>query len=164
MAKILNQFDSGTITFKDGTAVTPLSCTVLFDQGDFSISGLSNELADVSAYQSRRTLHSLRKGARTFPTGSFSAMMSEFSEADDGNVVDLITGKAATPFSARISTTAAKGDVLTLDLVFVLDGETSTLEDCHVMFDFAEGDPTTFSFSYTCYGAITGALAIAAAA
>ena len=160
-SKIINQFDNSTLVAKDGTAVTPLSVSILFVQGDISITGLSNELADVSVYQTRRQVHSLRKGARTFPTISFSAMVSEFTEDDTGTLFDLITAKAGTPFEDRVSTTAATGDVLTLDLEFTMDGETTVFEDCHIMFDVSEGDPNSASFSATCYGAITGALAIA---
>jgi hypothetical protein len=166
---ILNQFDGGSITLSDGTDPTPLELTVLFDQADFSISGLSDEMTDVTPYQSRRTLHSIRRGALTFPTGSFSVMVSEFSETSVGTLFDLIHGTTGTPFAARVSTTAAKGDVTTFDLTLAVEGTdaggvdgTLTFEDCHLTWDFSEGDPNTASFSFTVYGQISGDLSIAA--
>lgn len=164
---VKNQFDSGTIVIEDGTG-TPLSVTVRFDQADFSISGLKQVNRGTTAYQSRATVHSIRHTAREFPTGSFSAMVSEFSESGTGTVLDMIHGTGG--HSARVSTTASSGDVITFDITFTMEGtdfgdsadHTFTLEDCEIAYDFAEGDPNTLSFSFTCYGAVTGDIAIAA--
>lgn len=163
---IINQFDAGTITLKDGTSETPLEVEVLFDNGDISLSGMNAEGSGHTAYKSRRRLVSLRKTDLEFPTGSFSAMASEFTEATTGTVLDMIHGTTGTPFAARVSTTASKGDVMTFDLVLAIEGSdyggvdsTLTLADCHLTWDFSSGDPNTLSFSFTVYGAITGDLA-----
>lgn len=89
---IKNQYGAGSIVISDGTG-SPLSVTVDFDQGDFSISGLKDQLKDTTTYQSRGTLHSVRHTARTFPTISFTAMMSEFKDASSGTAIDMILGQ-----------------------------------------------------------------------
>ncbi len=158
-SNIGNQFDSATVKLIDDTPTTPLEVEVLFVNGDISIGGLSAEGTDVSVYQTRRVVHSLRRGARTFPTISFSGMVSEFTEATIGTAHDMIQGTAGTPFAARISTTAAKGDVITLDVELTIDGAVTLFEDVHFTYDVSEGDPNSWSWSGTVYGNITGALA-----
>jgi hypothetical protein len=63
----------GSITLLDGTG-TPVTIVVPFTQGDLTIDGLSKDLREVVAYQSRGTLHSIRYGDKTFPTVTFTAM------------------------------------------------------------------------------------------
>lgn len=46
----------GSITLLDGTG-TPVTIVVPFTQGDLTIDGLSKDLREVVAYQSRGTLH-----------------------------------------------------------------------------------------------------------
>lgn len=158
---IKTQFDAGSIALADGTG-TPLTATLRFDQADFSLSGVGPNLRNVNAYQSRATLHSLRQTDIAFPTGSFSCMLSEFSESGTGTFLDLILGQGA--HSARVSTTSSIGDVMTFDLTFTMEGtdygdsadHTIIMEDVHIVVDFSEGDPNTLTFNYTVYGDITG--------
>lgn len=165
---VKNSFTSGSIIVSDGTG-TPLTVTVQFDQADFAVSGLKDKLKDVTAYQTRGTLHSVRYAARSFPTLSFSFMVSEFSEASAGTLIDMITGKSSTPFAARVSTLGATADVMTFDVKLTVEASdfesgTSDLslicEDVFLEFDFSEGDPDTISVSGTIYGNVTGNLDI----
>lgn len=163
------QFDGGSIKGVDGTSGTALECEVKFDNADLTVSGIAPDLRNHTAYQGRGELRSLRKTDRLFLTGSFSCQVADLTEASAGMFQDLVLGNA--PFAARVSTSAAIGDVTTLDLVFVFEGTdygdaadgTFTLEDCHITFDFAMGDPNTITFNFTGYGDIAGDLAQAAA-
>jgi len=162
---IKNQFGAGSITIQDGTG-SPLSVVVDFDNADFSISGLKDQLKDTTTYQSRGTLHSVRHTSRTFPTISFTAMMSEFTDSSGGTAIDMILGQA--PFAARVSTLGANADVMTFKILLGLEGTdfgdsadiAVEFDDVELSVDFTESDPNTLSFSGTVYGAITGDMAI----
>ena len=161
-------FDSGTIAVADGTG-PPLSVTVRFDNADFSISGLRDQLRESTQFQGRGKLRSLRKTSRVFPSGSFSIMVAEFSESGTGTLNDLILGTAATPYAARASTTTALGDVMTFDITFTMEGtdqgdaadHTLVLNDCEITsIDFSEGEPNSCTYAFTMYGDLGGDLAI----
>jgi hypothetical protein len=71
-------------------------------------------------------------------------------------------------FASAVSTLGSSADVYTLDVVITVEGTnfgdsadaTFTMEDCHLQVSWSDGDPATFSISGTCYGAITGDLAV----
>ena len=161
---VKSSFTEGSIIVSDGTG-TPLTVTVQFDQGDFSISGLKDKLKDTTVYQSRGTVHSVRYTSRIFPSISFSCMVAEFSETSAGTVMDMITGKSGTPYAARVSTLGATADVMTFDVKLTVEASsfeagTSDLtlicEDVELSCDISEGDPDTCSISGTVYGNVTG--------
>lgn len=161
----VKNFRDGSLIIADGTG-TPIDVTVKFENGDFSISGLSDSLHEVVAYQSRGELSSIRRTARTFPTFSFSAQMSEFTAATDVSLSDAINKNGA--FASAVSTSGANADVYTLNLTFRVEGtnfgdssdHSFTLGNCKLTYDFAEGDPNTFTVNGTMYGSITGDLAV----
>jgi len=166
---IKNSFGSGSITLSDGTG-SPISVVIDFDNADFSVDGLADKLKAIAVYQTRGVVNSVRHTEREFPSGSFSAMMSEFTDASSGTAIDFITGKA--PFAARISTLAggANADVFTCDVKMIAEGtdfgdsadHEIIMEDCAVKVAYSTGDPSSFSFSFTCYGAISGDVTISA--
>ena len=154
--------DTGTLKIKDGTG-TPLELTVRFDRGDFSLSGVQESLREPIEIQTRGSLRSLRKGRRSYPTGSLSMFFTEFSETSSGTIFDMIHAKAGTPFSARISTTVAKGDLMTFDLELTEEGtdygdsgdHTLTMQDVHFTEDYAEGeDGNSVTVNFTVYGSL----------
>lgn len=167
LSNIIKNMRDGTLIIADGTSGTPLQINVSFDNGDFSISGLKAKLAETTAYETRGQLRSLRHTTRVYPTGSFSCMMAEFSEATTGTVADAILKNGA--FAAAVSTKGPDADVYCVSLSFIVDGtshgesdSTMTLNDCECSIDFSEGDPSSFTISYTVYGSITGGLAASA--
>lgn len=165
---VKTQFDNGTISLSDGTTPTALELTARFDQGSFSVSGIQDALRDIRAYQSRGKLRSLRKGERVFPTGSFSVMLTEFSETSVGTLLDWLLKTASTPFENRVSTTADIGDADTSDVTFTMEGtdygdsadHAVTFHDMHLVADLSEGDPNTLTVNWTLYGGISGDLSI----
>lgn len=164
-SSVVKNMADGTIVLKDGSAV-PLSCTVRFDNADFSVDGLKAKLRETNAYQHRGVLSSVRHTTRTFPTFTLSCSMSNFTSAAADTVSDVILKNGA--FNAAVSTLGTNADVYTVDVVITEEGtnfgdaadHVFTLEDCELSLSYAEGDPNTFSISGTCYGAVTGDLAI----
>lgn len=165
LSTVVKSFQDGSLVIEDGTG-TPLSITVQFEMGDFSLSGLSANQQEVSAYESRGKFKTLRHTTRTYPTVSFSAMAAEFSEDSTGTLADALL-KNGTVWSAAVSTLGT-GLPYTVKMTFNVEGTDFgdaadgqiVLDDVYATIDFAEGDPNSFSVSGTVYGAITGDLAV----
>jgi hypothetical protein len=161
---IIKHFTDGTITLKDGTG-SPVTLAVPFSAGDLSLSGLAQDALGraTNAYESRGALNSLRRGAREYPTVSFSAHMADISDGSNTTIVDFLRKKGA--YAANVSTTAATGDVYTVDIVLTVEGtdfgdasdHTVTMEDVDCRIDISEGEPNTFTVNGTVYGTITPA-------
>ena len=172
MSAIVKTWADGLITFKDGTG-TPITLAIAFDQGNFSVSGLKGSLRETVAIESRGELVTLRKGKRSYPTGSFSAHFTEVSKGSGAaNLIDALTRKSGTLWASAKSTTEALGDLYTLDIAFTIEGtdlgdgadHTFTLEDCDIAFDFGEAETgDTWSISRTQYGVTSGDLSCVAA-
>ena len=136
-----------------------------FDNADFSVEGLKFKLRETTAYQHRGVLSSVRHTTRTFPTGTFTCSMAEFTAASAVSVSDAVLKNGS--FASAVSTLGSNADVYTLDVTITEEGtnfgdsadHTFTLEDCELSLSYSQGDPNTFSLSFTCYGAITGDLA-----
>lgn len=151
----------GQLVLKDGTAVTPLSITIPFENGDIAISALKALQRAATAYQSRARLVALRNGALEFPTISFSAMFSCFTSAQKDCVMDAIRKTGA--WAAAVSTSAALGDVYTLDATFTIAGEdlgdsadhVITLTKVALDVAFGEGEPDNLTCNGTIYGSVT---------
>ena len=69
ISAVVKNFRDGTILLEDGTTPTPLSLTVAFEAGDFSIDNITQGASyDVNAYLDRGEFGSLRKTNKVFPT------------------------------------------------------------------------------------------------
>jgi len=156
VSTVIKHFTDGTITLEDGTSGTPVTLTVPFSQGDFSISGIQESQKAVNVYQSRGTLHTLRKGEKTFITGSFSARLADVSDASAGALLDFIQKTNA--YSSNASTLGS-GDVYTIKITLTIEGtdlgdsadHTIVLDDCACTADVSEGEPDSISISFTSY-------------
>lgn len=152
---IVKHFTDGSIEFADGTG-TPVTLTLPFSQGDFSVSGLQEAQRAVNAYQSRGSLHTVRKGEKTFVTGSFSAMLADVSDASAGNAIDFCLKQNAYSGNA---TTLGSGDLYTVKVTLTIAGtalgdasdHTIVLDDCAISMDVSEGEPDSIAFSFTSY-------------
>lgn len=156
----------GSIKLLDGTSGTPLEITLSYDNGDFSCGPLKDVLNEDVAFERRGKFMGVRAGARIYPTGSFTATMTQFSDATAGTLADFLLRNGN--YSAAVSTLGSTAEIYTVDIELTVEGtdhgdaadHTMTLEDCSVRIDsFSEGEPNSFSISFTCYGAITGDLA-----
>jgi hypothetical protein len=160
LSSVVKNFKDGTILLQDGTG-TPLSLTVAYEQGNFAIAGFKKKLNETVTYLDRGELGSVRHTARIFQTGSFSAHMTEFSDATNQTLCDVIRRQGS--YAAAISTLGANADVYTLKITLTVDGttfgdasnHTIVLNDCECSVDFAEGDPNSFTVNFTVYGTVS---------
>lgn len=162
-SSVIKHFTDGSIQVKDGTG-TPVTFALPFTQGDMSISGLSQKLRAVNAYESRGKLHSVRHGARSYPTCSINLMLADYSDASDNTPADFILKSGS--FAANESGFGANADVYVLaELVLTIEGtdhgdgndHTITLKNVHCTVDLSEGEPNTMAISGTVYGLLDDA-------
>ena len=95
VSSVVKNFRDGTILIEDGTTPTPISLTVQYEAGDFSITGLNQSNTEATTYLDRGELGSVRKTSRTFPTFSFSAHMTDLSDATDKLLWDAVNKTGA---------------------------------------------------------------------
>tara|TARA_R100000664_G_C2719519_1_gene113483 strand:+ start:268 stop:759 length:492 start_codon:yes stop_codon:yes gene_type:complete len=156
---VVKNFSDGSISLFDG-AGSPNTISAAFSQGDLSIDGLVEDQREISAYETRGVLKSVRKTTRIYPTGSFTIMLTDLTDASDTTVVDFCLKQGS--FNGN-TTTLSGSDVYAIKIGLTIEGtnygdandHTITLDDCRVTMALAEGDPSTVSVSFTCYGAIT---------
>lgn len=160
VSSVVKNFRDGTILIEDGTG-TPLAVTVQYEAGDFSITGLNQGNVEATTYLDRGELGSVRKTSRTFPTFSFSAHMTDLSDATDKLLYDAVNKTGA--FASAVSTGGTASDVYMLKVTLTIEGtnfgdstdHVMIMNNCHLAIDFAEGDPNSFTLNGTVYGAIT---------
>jgi hypothetical protein len=163
ISSIVKNFRDGTITIEDGTTPTPISMTVQFENGDFSITGLSgaNGNAEITTYLDRGVLGSVRRTNQTFPSGSWSLHLTDISDATSKTIYDCVDGGGA--WASMVSTLGANADVTTVKITLTIAGttlgdpadHTIVMDDCALSIDVSEGDPSSFACSFVCYGSIT---------
>lgn len=149
----------GTITLSDG-AGSPATLAVGFDMGDLSIDGLKATQRETATYESRGVLKSVRHTSRTYPSGSFSFMLKDVSDASDQTLIDFCLFQGS--YSSGVSTLGASAECKTIKVLLTIEGtdhgdgndHTISLDDCEVTMAIAEGDPSTVSISFVCYGAV----------
>jgi hypothetical protein len=160
ISSVVKNFRDGTILIEYGTG-TPLAVTVQFEAGDFSLSGLNQGNVEATTYLDRGELGSVRKTSRTFPTFTFSAHMTDLSDATDKLIWDAVNKTGA--FASAVSTGGTASDVYMLKVTLTIEGtnfgdaadHVIIMNNCHLAIDFAEGDPNSFTLNGTVYGAIT---------
>ena len=156
---VVKNFSDGPIQLADG-AGSPNTITASFSQGDLSIDGLVEDQREISAYETRGVLKTVRKTSRIYPSGSFSIMLTDVSDAADTPVVDFCVKQGS--FNGNTSTLTGS-DVYAVKITIAIEGtnfgdandHTIALDDCRCTLAVAEGDPSTVTVSFTCYGAIT---------
>lgn len=149
---------SGTVTLIDGSP-TPVTLDLDFDAGDFTGGPFKRLLNETEVVVRRGRTLSLIPTNPIHPAGSFSCYLAEYNDLTDGHVVDFV--QRLKKYANNVST---RGDlhVFTYDIRYRVtkkDGTTRdfTLHDCEIVMDtITEGQPTTLSFSWTCYGGVSG--------
>ena len=157
---MVKNYRDGTLTLSDATTPTPLSVIVQYEAGDFSITGLSQGNTEVTTYLDRGDLGSVRLTSRTFPTFSFTAHMTDLSDATNKTLWDAVNKTGA---FASAQSTILTSDVYGLKVLLSVEGtnfgdptdHSLELNGCHLTIDFSEGDPNSFSLNGTVYGTIT---------
>lgn len=157
---VVKNFTDGIIKVEDGTG-SPLSYTCLFDEGNLTVSGLTQQLNEVATYESRGALKSVRHTARTYPSGSFSVMLTDITDGSDATLIDILLKQGA--YAAGISTLGANADVYAVKITLTVEGtdhgdsadHTIVMDDAACSVDLAEGDPNTVTVNFTVYGTVT---------
>jgi hypothetical protein len=160
LSSVVKNYRDGLITLASGGG-SPITLTVQYENGDFSLTGSNQGNYDITKYLDRGDLGSVRKTARSFPTGSFSAHLTELSDATNLTLWDAVNRTGA--FAAAVSTLGANADVYTLNIVLTIEGtqfgdatdHVLTVNDCRCSIDVSEGDPDSFSLSFEVLGTIT---------
>lgn len=161
LSSVTKNFRDGSIAIEDGTG-TPISMTVAYEDGDFSISGLIEGQKQVVHYQDRGDYYSSRKTTQVYPKFSFTAHMTELSDNTNKNLIDVCRKTGA--WSAGVSTLGAAAEVWAVKITLTVEGtnhgdaadHTIVLDDCVITdVQFAEGDPNKFTISGECVGTIT---------
>jgi hypothetical protein len=164
ISSVVKNFRDGTILINDGTTPTPLALTVQYENGDFSLSGSnysSTGSVDHTKYLDRGELASVRRTSRTFPTGSFSAMLTDISDASNNTLWDAVNRSGS--FAAAVSTLGANADLYTLKITLTIEGtnfgdaadHVLIMNDCRCSIDVAEGDPDSVTLNFEVLGSIT---------
>lgn len=156
----MKNYRDGTISLASGGG-SPVTLTVQYENGDFSLSGVNQSNTEITKYLDRGALGSVRHTSRSFPTGQFSAHLTEISDATNQTLWDAVNKTGA--FSAATSTLGANADVWTLNITLSIEGttlgeasdHTIVLNDCRCSIDVAEGDPDSFTLSFEVLGTIT---------
>jgi hypothetical protein len=162
ISTVTKNLNDGSLALEDGTG-PPVTLTVPVSVGDTTISnlravsGITGELNEVVAYETRGKLDGVRHTSRVYPEGSFTVHFREFTSAAVGVVLDFI--RRVNAYSANASTLGANADVYTVKITLTVEGTDHgdgadaviVLDDCHCTADFAEGDPNTLTISYVSY-------------
>ena len=162
ISSVVKNFRDGTIKLADGTG-TPIEVTVQYENGDFSLSGSnysSTGAVEHTKYLDRGELASVRKTNRSFPTGSFTAHLTDLSDGTEKTLWDAVNKTGA--FASAVSTLGANADLYCLDITLTISGtvlgdsadHTLVLSDCRCSIDVAEGDPDSFTINFEVLGSI----------
>lgn len=149
---------SGTIKFEDASG-SPIVHTVQFEDGDGSISGLTEGQYNTEIFRDRGVMYSFRQIDEQEASFSMSAHATEVHDSTESCFLDCMLKLGA--FSSGVSTLANNGDAWALKLTVTLDsssggtggeaGQTFVFdyfipEDC----GFSEGSPGKFTVSGKC--------------
>lgn len=152
----------GKIELLDGTTPTPVSLEVAYEDGNFTFSQPQqfSELVTMD----RGNFAAIRKQDEQSITGSFSFHFRQFTSSSAGSIRDFIN--QANAYSGNVSTGSSGTPFVEhycVDIKYTAEGtdfgddndHTVTLEKCVCSLDFSEGDPSSFTLNFTCYGGAT---------
>ena len=151
----------GVITLLDGTG-SPVTLEVAYEDGNFTFSD-PQQFSEL-VVMDRGNFAAIRKQDEQAKSGSFSFHFRQFTDGvNAGSVRDFINASGA--YSANVSTGLTGTPYVehyTIDIKYLADSpdtsepdHTVTLSKCICSLDFSEGDPSSFTFNFTCYGGLT---------
>lgn len=152
----------GVITLSDATG-TPVTLEIAYEEGNVTF---DTPKAAQTVIRDRGTITTVRKGDdEPSATGSFSAYFRQFTDgAEAGSILDFInktgfyssnvsTGNSGTPYVEFYCIDIQ----YQVDATSLTDTETheATLSKCVCTASFTEGDPSSFTINFTCYGGVS---------
>lgn len=146
----------GKIELLDGGAVT---LEVAYEDGNFTFSQ-PQQFSEL-VVMDRGNFAAVRKQDEQTITGSFSFHFRQFTSSDAGGIRDFIN--QANAYSGNVSTGLTGVPYVEhycIDIKYTAEGtdfgdandHTVTLSKCVCTLDFSEGDPSSFTLNFTCYG------------
>lgn len=160
ISAVVKNFRDGKLVFSDATTPTPLTLEVQYEAGDLSFSGITESQTEVTTYLDRGDLGSLRKTNATFVTGQFTAHFTDMRSAEK-TLLALATWTG--PFATAVKSLAGSDVKTYKTAVWTVEGtnfgdaadHVLTANDVHITScDIAEGDPNSYTISFTIYGAL----------
>jgi hypothetical protein len=142
----------GTITLADATG-SPITCTVVYEDGDASITGLRQGQFSQEVFRDRGLFYGARNVQEEEVEISFSAHVVAFTDATEKLLSDAVRKTGA--FASGVSQLGANADVWALKVTFAAERTNyGASADTSVAFtyvrdmsvDFAEGVPSKFTF------------------
>jgi hypothetical protein len=160
ISSVVKNFRDGLITVASGGG-SPITLTVQYENGDFSLSGSNQGNYEHTKYLDRGELGSIRKTNRSFPTGSFTAHLTDLADATNNTLWDAVNKTGS--FSAATSSLGANSDLWTLNITLTIEGtqfgdatdHVLVMNDCRCSIDVAEGDPDSVTLNFEVLGSIT---------
>ena len=159
ISSVAKNFRDGTVTIADGAA---LNMTLNYTGGDFSVNGLVQGQTEVAKYMNRGAFFSARKTTQTFPTFSFTAILTDVSDGTNKTLQDAFLKLGA--WASAQSTLGVNADVYTLNLTWTIEGTDHgdpadhevVMGNCRVTdLSMSEGDPDMINISGEILGSIT---------
>lgn len=154
----------GSITLEDGSATT---LVINYEEGNFTFDNIASEAReDQTVIRDRGVITTVRKADQQPLTGSFSAYFRQFTSGTAGSILDFISKSGS--YSANTSAGSSGSpyvEFYCIDIKYNSAGNTGglgddadssvTLERCVCTASFTEGDPSSFTINFTCYGAVS---------
>lgn len=152
----------GKIELLDATG-TPVVLEIAYEDGNFSFSQ-PQQFSEL-VVMDRGNFSTIRRQDEQAITGSFSFHFRQFTDTVNlGSVRDFINQTGA--YNGNISTGTSGVPYVehyTIDIKYIAEGtdfgddqdHTVTLAKCVCALDFSEGDPSSFTLNFTCYGGAT---------
>tara|TARA_R110000803_G_scaffold61581_1_gene121510 strand:- start:158 stop:658 length:501 start_codon:yes stop_codon:yes gene_type:complete len=153
----------GKITLQDGGAVT---LEVAYEDGNLSYEQPTAQ-SSLPIFD-RGTLSAVRKQDDQFITFTFSANMRQFTDAAAGSINDFVRKVGFYNGNASAGTGTPYIEQYVINVQFEVEGtdlgdlvdSSATFSKCEcTSVSFSEGDPNSFSLSFTCYGGVVFATA-----
>lgn len=153
----------GKIELIDGTTPTATVLEVAYEDGNFTFSD-PQQFSEL-VVMDRGNFSAIRKQDEQAKTGSFSFHFRQFTDGSEaGSIRDFINKSGN--YSANLSTGTSGTPYVehyTIDILYTAEGtdfgddadHTVRLSKCVCSLDFSEGDPSSFTLNFTCYGGVT---------
>jgi len=160
ISAVVKNFRDGSLVVSDATTPTPITLTVQYEAGDFSLTGSNEGNSETTVYLDRGELGTLRKTNRSFPSGSFTAHFTDIRSAEK-TLWALATWSG--PFATAVQSIAGSDVKTYKTLVWTVEGtnfgdaadHVLTLNDVRIdSVDVSEGDPNSYTINFTVYGAV----------
>ena len=153
----------GKIELRDASSPTPVVLEVAYEDGNFSFSQ-PQQFSEL-VIMDRGSFSTIRRQDEQAITGSFAFHFRQFTDTvDAGSVRDFINKSGS--YNANVSTGTTGVPFVEhfcIDIIYTAEGtdfgddndHSVTLSKCVCSLDFSEGDPSSFTLNFTCYGGAT---------